>query len=419
MRGRVYAGARFCRVLFPPAHHRRARPVPAQACGSRRTAFSLRPVRLLDRYLLRELLIPLGYCLGGFLIFWISSDLLREVDDFKERGLSVRDVAEYYLVMSPEFLAIVLPVALLLALLYALTQHTRHHELTAIRAAGVSLWRLSLPYFLVGLAGCAALWFLNEHAAPASAERADRILNRHTASAAPAAERRWVRNLVFTNARDQRTWQIGAYNVETHEMMTPQVDYLLADGSRRWLFADRAVRTNGLWLFLGVREFLEDARINPWLMPARQTNALIIPEFTETPEQIRSEINISPELHRPVLSTRKADIPAGEILDYLRLHPQVTEQEYRWLHTKLHGRLAAPWTCLVVVLIALPFGAAPGRRNVFFGVAGSVFICFVYFVLLQFGLALGTGGHLPPWLAAWGPNLVFGITGAWLTTRVR
>ena len=56
----------------------------------------------------------------------------------------------------------------------------------------------------------------------------------------------------------------------------------------------------------------------------------------------------------------------------------------------------------MVVLIAMPFGAASGRRNIFVGVVSSILICFVFFVLQQLGLALGTGGRLAPWLAAWG-----------------
>ena len=58
----------------------------------------------------------------------------------------------------------------------------------------------------------------------------------------------------------------------------------------------------------------------------------------------------------------------------------------------------------MVVLIALPFGAASGRHNVFVGVASGIFICFGYFIFLQLGLALGAGGQLPPWLAAWLPK---------------
>jgi len=84
-----------------------------------------------------------------------------------------------------------------------------------------------------------------------------------------------------------------------------------------------------------------------------------------------------------------------------------------------HGRLAAPWTCLVVVLIAIPFGAGSGRRNLFFGVAGSIFIVAGYLLTQKLSLAVGTAGYLPAWLAAWLPNLLFGATGIALTTRVR
>ncbi len=374
-------------------------------------------MRLLDRYLLRELLIPLGFCLGGFLIFWIASDLLIRLDELQEHGMRAWDVVEYYFVKSPEFLAIVLPVGLLLALLYALTNHARHHELTAIRSAGVSLWRLAAPYFAVGLLGSAALFYLNEFCAPDSEDRAERILHRRDGSARQPVERSVVRNLGFTNAREDRAWHIDAYDLRSAEMTGPQVNYRLRDGSRRWLFATRAIRTNDTWVFFNVSEYSDDPRVNSLLVPSRQTNVLAVLRFTETPEQIRSEINITRRMS--LRSARKADIPAVQIFDYLRLHPQLAPADYTWLHTKLHGRLAAPWTCLVVVVIAIPFGAASGRRNVFFGVAGSVFICFAYFILLQLGLALGTGGYLPPWVAAWFPNLAFGCAGVWLTARVR
>ena len=86
-------------------------------------------MRLLDRYLLRELLIPLGYCLCGFLIFWVFSDLFTSLADFQKKKLLAWDIAEYYLVSMPEFLVVVVPIALLLALLYALTNHARHHEI--------------------------------------------------------------------------------------------------------------------------------------------------------------------------------------------------------------------------------------------------------------------------------------------------
>src|SRR6185503_12358249 len=138
--------------------------------------------------------------------------------------------------------------------------------------------------------------------------------------------------------------------------------------------------------------------------------------FRETPEQIRSEIKIG-KLNR-FKDVRKAQLSIREICEYQRLHPG-DHSKAAMLETKLHGRWAAPLTCLVVVLIALPFGAASARRNVFVGVASSILICFAYFVLTQLALALGTGGHVSPWMAAWAPNGFFGLAGLILTSRVR
>ena len=81
--------------------------------------------------------------------------------------------------------------------------------------------------------------------------------------------------------------------------------------------------------------------------------------------------------------------------------------------------MAAPFTCLAVVLIALPFGARSGRHNVFVGVAGSIFICFAYFILQRVSVGLGVAGYLPPVVAAWLPNILFGGAGIALMFRVR
>jgi lipopolysaccharide export system permease protein len=121
-----------------------------------------RIMRLLDRYLFRELLTPLAYCLGGFLIFWTAFNLFNDLPEMQERKLHLLDAAEYSAALMPGFLVLVLPIALLLALLYTLTNHARHNEITAMRAAGVGLWRICAPYFVVGLIASADLFSLIE-----------------------------------------------------------------------------------------------------------------------------------------------------------------------------------------------------------------------------------------------------------------
>src|SRR5271155_670195 len=113
-------------------------------------------MRLLDRYLFRELLTPLAFCLGGFLVFWISYDLFIKLDELQEDKLHLLDILLYIVAMTPDSLVMMLPIALLLALLYTLTNHARHNEITAMRAAGVSLWRICAPYFIIGLVASGA-----------------------------------------------------------------------------------------------------------------------------------------------------------------------------------------------------------------------------------------------------------------------
>src|SRR6266849_1643219 len=168
-------------------------------------------MRLLDRYLLRELLVPFIYCLSGFLIFWISLDLFSELASFEQLKLKGLDVVRYYFIRTPEFLVLVVPIALLLALLYALTNHARHQELTAMRAAGVSLWRLALPYLAVGFVASLALFGLNEYFVPQSEDAAEQIRNCRTPAPAGAPGRDKVSNIGVTNSRDGREWVIGMY----------------------------------------------------------------------------------------------------------------------------------------------------------------------------------------------------------------
>jgi lipopolysaccharide export system permease protein len=376
-------------------------------------------MRLLDRYLLRELLVPLGYCLSGFLLFWIASDLFSELSRLQEMRLRAGDIVEYYFFRIPEFLPVALPVALLLALLYALTNHARHNEVTAIRAAGVSLWRLCLPYLAVGFMASMALFALNEFGAPKTAEIAEQIKTRRVQRQLPAEERLLVKKLNFRNSRENRSWYIGAYNLKTGEMLGPVVvEWHSPDGSWRSIIADGAIRTNGVWTFYRVHETQKASATNALPVSLPQVPTLAMPEFSETPEEIRSQVSIS-ERFAHQAKTHRADVPITEIVNYLRLNPKPPGSMRPWLYTKLHGRFAGPCTCLVVVLIAVPFAAASGRRNVFVGVAASLFIFFVYFVLQQFGFAFGEAGRVVPWLAAWLPNLVFATAGFWLMTRVR
>jgi lipopolysaccharide export system permease protein len=374
-------------------------------------------MRILDRYLLRELLTPLGYCLAGILIFWISFDLYSELNEFQKNHLEGRDIVEYYIVLLPEMLVFpLLPVVLLLATLYALTHHARWNEITAIRAAGISLWRLSFPYLGVGLLLSLGALAMNEWWVPRSAERAQQILARHLPNTTPALQAQWEHRVVFTNAREKREWAIGDYNIATYEMIHPFIASTAPDGTRREIYAERGSWANGGWVLTNVQVLdYPPMRGAPPNAPF-QTNLLVLSNFSETPRDILTEVKVS--RIAGFRQVQKARLSRQEISEYKRLHPEDSPKG-TMLDTQLQGHYAAPWTCVVVVLVALPFGAATGRRNVYVGVASSLVICFAYFVSLQVVLALGSRGTVAPWVAGWAPNFLFAMGGVLLTCRIK
>lgn len=382
-----------------------------RSCGNISAA-----MRLLDRYLLRELLIPLAYCLGGFLVFWIAFDLLGDLERFQAARLGAGDLVEYYLVTLPETLVTIGPVALLLALLYALSHHARHNELTAIRAAGVSLWRACLPYFGVGLVCSAGIFALNEIWVPRSQERGERILYRRQTDSTDSRHARWQRNVAFHNERHRRFWNIGLFDRDTGALWNVNVDWELENGMRRRIAARYGIHTNGTWVFYDVRQMFFTPRPEPrW--ETGETNRLELVELSETPSQINTELRFA--RLEGARAAKRARLSLREIREYQMLHPTLPEPARRKLATQFYARLAEPWVCLVVVLLAIPFGALGGRRNVLAGVAASIFIVFGFFFLQWLALALGMGGHLPPWLAAWLPHTLFGLGGLILTWRTR
>ena len=373
-------------------------------------------MRLLDRYLLRELCVPLTYCLAGFMIFWISFDLFDNLEDFQIANLTAAEIARYYAVKTPELLVTVLPVALLLALLFALTNHGRHNEMIAMRAAGLSLARISVPYIVVGLLLSALLFYLNEELVPDSTQRAEAIMKGRQQS---SGDEIWQHRVNFRNARDNRIWNISAYNTETHQLIEPHVEWHLPDGTRKQLIAQRGARTNDSWVFYDLELYIYAPGVEFDRAASRpvRTNILVLAELTDTPEDI--ELQLKFQRMSAIEAAKRTQLSLGEIR-YLREHLELNPRDRAMLETQLHARLAQPWTCLVVALVALPFGAnTNSRRNVLVGVASSIFIVFIYFVLLRVGLAFGVSGKVPPWLAGWAPNAFFAAFGLWLAWKIK
>ena len=366
-------------------------------------------MRLLDRYLLGELLVPLFYCLAGFQIFWTAFDLFSNLKDYQSLGLGWAQVVRLYFLKTPELLTTVVPIALLLALLYTLTHLAKANELTAMRAAGISLLRISVPFFAVAFFAGVFLFVLSELIAPKASAKSERVMN-----SMKEENGEWMNNLDFRDERLGQFWHIKKYNPATGEMEQPSVDWI-QDNIRTVVDAARGVWTNGGWTFYFAERKTYYPATNDLPTSVIATNILSGEKLGGSPRQIRVEIKIA-QLDQ-LKAAKQLQLSLWDILEYKKLHPDMNDSKAPMILTQFHGRIAQPFTCLVVVLMALPFGISGARRNAFVGVAGSVGICFLYFILMRWGLALGTSAHIPAIIAAWLPNIAFTVGGLILLRR--
>ena len=108
-------------------------------------------MKLIDKYLLRTMLVPFGYCVGSFVLIYIVYDLFDNLSDFVHAGTPFFQVIRFYTFLLPSVFILIVPISILLAVLYGLSQLTKNNELTAMRASGMSLYRLLVPILSIGI----------------------------------------------------------------------------------------------------------------------------------------------------------------------------------------------------------------------------------------------------------------------------
>ena len=370
-------------------------------------------MRLLDRYLIREWLIPFGVCLSGFMLLWIAFKLINELDEFA--GVGAAEIARYYWVTLPGNFFVVVPVALLLSLMYAINQHSRHHEFIAIRNAGVGMLRMSAPYLLVGVLLSAGLYWSNEKWLPSTMLESELIREGKTNAKKSSLGPGWIYDVKYHNHKANRIWQIAEFHPVSGEMRTVTVTVRVEGQPPRDISAETVFWEDGGWTFDKVTIDYAPSAGFAEAHPLTKYPKLRSTEFDETPKDIEMDWKIAPLFDRR--AHKRWSVSLAEIDSYRRIHPNIAPEKKAILNAQYQARLAEPLTCFIVVLIAIPFAAPSGRRNAAVGVAGGIIACLAFFMVQQFAMAVG--GQLSPHLAAWTPHALFGSISAWQITRVR
>ena len=377
-----------------------------------------RAVNLLDRYLLREWLKIFGLLLVATLGLLLLQAAYDDLSDLLAQGANLADVGVYFAVKLPGYLALVLPLALLLSLLYTLGQLHRNGEIAAQRAAGLGLLRITQPLWLAAAVLCVVVGWLNASIVPWSIEEARaiklRLEFRHAAAAraadaaGPAVEGGWRANAAFDNRRAGRMWFFNSYNAVMRRgrgVTVAELDAQRHETARLLAREARPSPDGHGWLFLDGRELTID----------RETGEITTAEFAE---KTKAYYNEDPgliavfDLRPDILSFRELE----RLIDYLAAddNPKVAGYSVRY-----YGLLADALVPLIVILLAVPFAVSGVRVNPAVGMSKSIGLFATYFLLVKIFYGAGTNGMLPPLWAALLPNAVMLVVGSVFFIRAR
>lgn len=375
----------------------------------RREGGALRPTsagrdstHILDRYVLRELLVFIGLGLAMATVLFIVIDLLQTLDRYIRIKPPLIYVLEHFVYRVPAALHEGLPVVMLVATIFLFLALTRAHELTAMKAAGMSLYRVAAPVLLLAAGVAVGAGLFQELVLPRLNELGDEVdrvkirgqLPRHLQS----RERLWLRTA------DSRFYRVELFHPGTADLYG--VTVLEVDqGSfrlRSRLDARRAHWTPAGWELTdgAFREFGPHGEVDT------------VP-FATTALDLREEIDDFTRIHKPIAA-----------MSYWELRGYIARLEATGFHVKkylveLYSKIAFPLVNLIMVLVAIPFSLQSPRGGRLFGVALAIAIMAGYLVVHYVALAFARADLLPPLLAAWTANIIFLGLGTSLFLRAR
>lgn len=358
-------------------------------------------MRILDKYLLREFLLPWMYSFDAIAILAVTLDLMSHLDEFLHGHASAGQIAMYYLNVLPSLFVLILPVSLLLGVLFCLSNLGKHSELQAMRASGVGVFRIAAPMLAIGLLASVGVFFLNEQFAIRGEERA-----RHDIEALRGRKGMTeLSNFFFANAPAGRDWYARWFNTVTRQMTSVEIHQLKADQTPQFdIYAERAEWTNDTWQLRDV--ILYDYREIPPVV-TRNIPETNFPFLTETPARLAME------------GKKPDQLTAKELRRYLRAQKRAGQANLARHAVTLHYRYAFPFTCFIVVWLAVPLGMRASRRGPMLGVGMALLLVVAFYFVSHFALAFGNGERLPPVLAAWLTNIIFAGVGTYLFWRAR
>jgi len=354
-------------------------------------------LKVLDRYLVRELLVPILFCSTTLVFLILVADLFDHLDDLLTNKASFIIILRYYLAIIPISFLQTIAWAIWLGALFLLINLGLHNELMAMKAAGLKILTIVRPLIFLGLLMGIITFLVGDRIVPKTYRIANELLEIYIEKKKEAKDRK-----VFTNV----TYYAGGDTLYYFRKFAPRPK-TVEDAVIIWLdpvthhttqkiFAQQGKWAEDHWIFQGVTEYQTDI----------QGDVLGKPQVI--PEKYYPEIKITP---RDLINMASDSI----FLSYHELKYTIQKLKENGIavyaeEVDLYSRLAAPWKGLVMMLLAIPFLGSIQHRK---AIAVNVLICaalvFAYHVTDAVTIALGKAGKLLPFLSAWGSSIIFSV----------
>ena len=369
-----------------------------------RTSFPL----LLDEYVLRSYLTNFAFALGSFAVLFVVFTFFELIGDIIRNQTPFTTVASYLFNLIPFIINTVTPFCSLLAVLITFGGLNRTSELTAMKATGISLYRLVVPVLLLAGILAVALFAFDETYLPDANRRQEAL--RAEIKGKPAQ----------TFLRPDRKWISGQSGRPGEPSRIFYYQFFDAD---RDTFANLTVFEFDPQTFKLERRIFAstvhwDPSVSRWIFDNGW-------QRTFDGEAISSyqpfTVSTFPEIHEQPSYFKKEDKPSQE-MSYVELRRYIADLTQSGFNTvalrvQLQRKLADPVITLIMAILAIPFAVTMGRRGGLSGVAVAVILAMVYIGVAALFSDMGDINTLPPLLAAWSPDLLFGFAGGWLLLR--
>ena len=389
-----------------------AQPRPAAASRSDRIVvvvripqFELPRPNLLDVYVARQYLRILGMTIIAMLGLFYISTFIDLSDKWFKGQTTFAQILAFLWWSTPQFMAYIIALAVLLAALVTIGVLTKNSELIVMRACGVSLYRTAAPMIVFALVASAVLFGMEERVLAIANRRADQLkhlIRGGSPQTFDVLNRKWivgrggeVYHYQFFNPRTRELNGLSVFEFDpkthalTHRVYAQRAVYRPAGEGTEWQL------TAG-W----AREFGGKAASPSFEPFADKAMGLETADYfvTEVPEPRRMTY---PQLSRYIDELRQSGY-------------DVLEHE-----VELYRKIAFPFVTLVMTFIAVPFAVTTGRRGAMYGIGVGIVLALVYWTMISVFAAFGAGGLISPLLAAWAPNLLFGAAAVYLLLTVR